>query len=109
VGALWFAIAPASGATGTKAATYCPALLNDTVPRLQDGAPQDLCQCAGRVVLVVNTASFCGYTPQYEGLEDLHARYAQRGLVILGFPSNDFNQEPKDNRSIADFCSTPTA
>lgn len=82
----------------------CPPLLAHTAPRLQDEAPQNLCQFAGRVLLVVNTASLCGYTPQYEALEALHARYAQRGLVVLGFPSNDFNQEPADNPSIADFC-----
>lgn len=82
----------------------CPPLLAHTAPRLQDEAPQNLCQYAGRVLLVVNTASFCGYTPQYEGLEALHARFAQRGLVVLGFPSNDFNQEPANNKSIADFC-----
>ena len=74
------------------------------MPRLQDDAPQDLCEYAGRVLLVVNTASYCGYTPQYEGLEKLHARYASRGFSVLGFPSNDFNQEPKDNKTIAAFC-----
>jgi glutathione peroxidase len=55
-------------------------------------------------LLVVNTASYCGYTPQYEGLEQLNARFAVRGFSVLGFPSNDFNQEPKDNKAIASFC-----
>lgn len=83
----------------------CPALLQQTFPRLQDEKPQPLCQYAGKVLLVVNTASHCGYTPQYEGLEALHAKYAARGLVVLGFPSNDFGQqEPGDNKQIADFC-----
>ena len=83
----------------------CPALLQHTFPRLQDDAPQSLCQYAGRVLLVVNTASYCGFTPQYEGLEKLHARYASRGLVVLGFPSNDFGQqEPGDAKQIADLC-----
>jgi glutathione peroxidase len=73
--------------------------------RLQDEQPQNLCQYAGRVVVVVNTASFCGYTPQYKGLEALQSKYAPRGLVVLGFPSNDFGkQEPGSNRQIADFC-----
>jgi len=87
------------------AAPACPALLNRSMPRLQDEKPQDLCQYTGRVVVVVNTASFCGYTPQYKGLEALSSKYSARGLVVLGFPSNDFGkQEPGSNQAIADFC-----
>lgn len=83
----------------------CPNLLDRTVPRLQDEKPQHLCQFAGRVVLIVNTASFCGFTPQYRSLETLYDRYRDRGFVVLGFPSNDFGaQEPGDNRQIAEFC-----
>jgi len=83
----------------------CPALLQHSFPRLQDDKPQALCQYAGKVLLVVNTASFCGFTPQYEGLEALHARYSAQGLVVLGFPSNDFGQqEPGDGKQIAAFC-----
>jgi len=82
----------------------CPRLLRHTHDRLQDEKPQSLCQYAGQVVVVVNTASFCGFTPQYKGLEDLYARYKGRGLVVLGFPSNDFSQEPDSNQKIADFC-----
>lgn len=82
----------------------CPATLNHQFPRLQDEKPQSLCQYAGKVVLVVNTASYCGFTPQYEGLEALYAKYRERGLVVLGFPSNDFAQESGDNKQIADFC-----
>ena len=86
-------------------ATACPALLDHRLPRLQDEVPQDLCRFAGKVLLVVNTASQCGYTGQYEGLEKLHERYGARGLVVMGFPSNDFGgQEPGSNREIANFC-----
>jgi len=86
------------------AAGTCPASLNFRVKRLQDDAPQDLCQYTGRVVLVVNTASYCGYTYQYEGLEALYAKYRDKGLTVLGFPSNDFEQEPGNGKQIADFC-----
>jgi len=83
----------------------CPALLNQTQPRLQDEAPQSLCQYVGKVLLVVNTASYCGFTKQYKALEALHERYRDRGLVVLGFPSNDFGaQEPGSNKDIAAFC-----
>ena len=92
---------PPPSATATPA---CPAILQHTVPRLQDEKPQNLCQYAGQVVLVVNTASYCGFTPQYKGLEALHERYRSRGLVVLGFPSNDFAQETGSNAQIADFC-----
>jgi glutathione peroxidase len=86
-------------------AQACPALLNHRFNRLQDEAPQSLCQYAGRVLLVVNTASQCGYTPQYEGLERLHARFAERGLVVMGFPANNFGaQETGSNAQIAAFC-----
>jgi len=92
-------------AQAPAAASACPALLQHTFNRLQDDKPQPLCQYAGKVLLVVNTASYCGFTSQYEGLEALHAKYAARGLVVLGFPSNDFGQqEPGDAKQIADFC-----
>ena len=87
------------------ASSTCPGLLQRDMPRLQDEKPQPLCQYAGKVVLVVNTASFCGFTSQYKSLETLSSRYADKGLVVLGFPSNDFgNQEPGSNKDIAEFC-----
>ena len=96
--------AAATPAPAAGAAASCPMLLRHTFPRLQDEKPQPLCQYNGKVLLVVNTASYCGYTPQYQGLEDLYSRYRDKGLVVLGFPSNDFNQEGGDNKQIADFC-----
>ena len=97
---------PAAAAQSAQPAppASCPAVLKHTFKRLQDEAPQDLCQYAGKVVLVVNTASYCGYTKQYDGLEKLYAKYAPRGLVVLGFPSNDFKQEDADAKKIADLC-----
>lgn len=91
-------------AAAASAAPNCPALLQQTQPRLQDEKPIDLCDHAGKVLLVVNTASYCGYTPQYKSLEALYARYREQGLVVLGFPSNDFSQEPGSDQSIAEFC-----
>lgn len=93
--------APQARAAGSES---CPATLQHTFPRLQDEKPQSLCQYSGKVVLVVNTASFCGFTGQYKGLEELYARYKDKGLVVLGFPSNDFAQEKGSNKEIADFC-----
>lgn len=96
--------APSAATTATTSAA-CPAILKHSFNRLQDEAPQNLCQYAGKVVLVVNTASFCGFTDQYEGLEALYAKYKGKGLVVMGFPSNDFGQqEPGTNKEIADFC-----
>jgi glutathione peroxidase len=103
--ALLFAALAVGPAAAAPVAGACPALLNRELPRLQDEKPQNLCQYAGKVVLVVNTASFCGYTPQYKSLEALYDKYRERGLVVLGFPSNDFGaQEPGANKDIADFC-----
>jgi glutathione peroxidase len=83
----------------------CPALLQKTLPRLQDEKPVDLCEFSGKVVVVVNTASQCGFTPQYKSLEALNDRYRSRGLVVLGFPANNFgSQEPGSNAQIAEFC-----
>ncbi|MBC7942807.1 MAG: glutathione peroxidase [Chitinophagaceae bacterium] len=99
-------LAVGSGAQAQSAApASCPALLQQSFNRLQDEKPQSLCQYAGKALLVVNTASYCGFTSQYEGLEALHAKYAARGLVVLGFPSNDFGQqEPGSSSEIAKLC-----
>jgi glutathione peroxidase len=105
LGATVGAPARAQAAPAPASAAACPALLQHSFPRLQDEKPQNLCQYAGKVLLVVNTASKCGFTPQYEGLEALNAKYGPQGLVVLGFPSGDFGgQELKDSKEIADFC-----
>ncbi len=100
------AASPASAASPEAPAqsSACPAVLQQNVLRLQDEKPQSLCQYTGKVVVVVNTASFCGFTPQYKGLEALYNKYQARGLVVLGFPSNDFSQESGSNKDIAEFC-----
>jgi glutathione peroxidase len=93
-----------NSATAQNPAGACPALLRHTFNRLQDEKPQALCQFSGKVLLVVNTASYCGFTGQFEGLEALNAKYAGRGLVVLGFPSSDFKQEDADAKKTAEVC-----
>lgn len=82
------------------------ALLDQDFRKLASTDVVNLCDVyAGKVLLVVNTASKCGYTPQYDGLEKLHAKYEKRGFAVLGFPSNDFmGQEPGTEEEIQDFC-----
>ncbi len=81
-------------------------MIHDHVVHAADGASVPLSDYAGKVLLIVNTASKCGFTPQYEGLEDLHRAYADRGLAVLAFPCNQFGaQEPGDAAEIANFCS----
>ncbi len=83
-----------------------PGPLDFTVERI-DGAPVDLSQYRGKVLLIVNVASKCGFTPQYEGLEALHEKFGSAGLAVLGFPANDFGeQEPGSNQEIQEFCRT---
>ncbi len=85
-------------------ASEVPAALRFTMNSLA-GEPVDLARYAGKVVLVVNVASRCGLTPQYEGLQALHEKYAEAGLAILGFPANNFGgQEPGTDEQIAEFC-----
>lgn len=102
------AISPAAVATaGDDAVSACQAPLLDVEFRpLAEPGPVNLCQrYQGQVLLVVNTASKCGFTPQYEGLEALHARLRDQGFAVLGFPSNDFlGQEPGTEEEIREFC-----
>ena len=98
------AMSTETNAADTKAGD-CPASLNFTEKTI-DGKEKSLCDYKGDVVLVVNVASKCGYTPQYTGLEELNKKYRDRGLRILGFPSNDFGaQEPGTEEEIKQFCS----
>lgn len=79
--------------------------LSDFTATTIDGSEASLAEHAGKVVLVVNTASRCGFTPQYEGLQALHLKYADAGLVVLGFPCDQFgHQEPGTEAEIAEFC-----
>ena len=99
---LLFVIALAVAAVFPAAAAACPELLNHKFSTLQ-GEPLDLCRHAGKPILVVNTASKCGYTPQFEKLEALSGKHKGK-LLVVGFPSNDFNQELATNQEIANFC-----
>jgi len=86
------------------AAAACPPLLDQPMSTLR-GTPANLCQYEDKVLVVVNTASYCGYTNQYKGLEALYQNYKGQGLVVLGVPSNDFGgQEPGTAEQVADFC-----
>src|SRR4051794_14626118 len=87
-----------------KGASQVPPVLNFKMTSL-DGKEVDLAKYKGKVVLFVNVASECGYTPQYKPLQALHEKYSKDGLAIVGVPSNDYGgQEPGTNAEIADFC-----
>ena len=101
VAALAALVSPAPSAA---AELPCPSMLDHKFENLMDEAIS-LCRFSGKVLLIVNTASECGYTPQYEGLEKLYRRYRDKGFAVLGFPANDFGgQEPGANKEIAQFC-----
>ena len=88
-----------------QAASFCAGLDRYPVNPIVGGAPLDLCKLDARAVLLVNTASACGFTPQYAGLEKLHQRYARAGLRVIALPANDFGaQERGSNQQIAEFC-----
>jgi glutathione peroxidase len=107
--AVVLAIAPAvlaadSGNQSAKGDSKVPAVLNYKM-KTRDGKEADLSQYQGKVLLVVNVASKCGNTPQYEALEKLYEKYGDKGLVVLGVPANEFgHQEPGTNEEIAQFC-----
>jgi glutathione peroxidase len=86
-------------------AESCPAYLNQDLQKLHSSETINLCKAfAGKPMLIVNTASHCGFTPQFKGLQALYDKYKDRGLVVVGFPSNDFNQESKDDTETAEVC-----
>ena len=85
-------------------ANQCPKALDFEIKRLGEEKTENLCNYKGNVILVVNTASKCGFTPQYEGLEKLYSEKKDQGFVVLGFPSHDFYQEPAPEEDIKDFC-----
>lgn len=89
------------GAVANAAA--CPEIYNHQINTLQ-GEKINLCDYQDKPILVVNTASKCGFTPQFEALESLYNKHKAQGLLVIGFPSNDFRQDPGDNKAIGDFC-----
>ena len=107
---LFMAIAPqaapaAPPAAAPAAAGTCPAFLNHDFRKLRASGSVNICKdFAGKPLLIVNTASHCGYTPQFKGLQALHEKYKDKGLVVVGFPSDDFQQEAKDEAETAEVC-----
>jgi glutathione peroxidase len=88
-----------------SAATSCPAFLNQEYRKLHSSDSVNLCTLvAGKPILIVNTASHCGFTPQFKGLEAAYQKYKARGLVVVGFSSDDFDQEAKDEAEAATIC-----
>lgn len=101
IGCACVVLLPAAGV----AADLCAGVGSYALKPLIGGQPSDLCKTPAKAVLVVNTASRCGFTPQYDGLEALHRRYKDKGLQVIGIPANDFGaQETGSNGQIAEFC-----
>jgi glutathione peroxidase len=98
------ALLAATGGLLMTAAAPTPATAFDFTLEAIEGGPLALSAYRGRPLLVVNTASFCGYTPQYAGLQKLHEQYGPKGLLVLGVPSQDFNQESAETKKIKEFC-----
>ncbi|MEJ1964936.1 MAG: glutathione peroxidase [Gammaproteobacteria bacterium] len=98
-------VSAAAAAAAAPAAQSCPTFLNQEYRKLHSSQSVNLCQAfAGKPMLIVNTASHCGFTPQFKGLEAVYEKYKGRGLVVVGFASDDFNQEAKDEAEAADMC-----
>jgi len=90
--------------TGPVFGSDCPIALQGELTKLRSDERIDLCQFAGKPLLIVNTASHCGFTPQFKGLEALYQKYKAQGLEVIGVPSNDFNQEDPDLEKTAEIC-----
>ena len=84
----------------------CPDILNSSLRILDSDDEKNLCEYSGNVILVVNVASRCGYTPQYAGLQRLYTKFKDDGLTVIGIPSRDFFQEFSAESKVAEFCST---
>ena len=97
-------VVPVAEAAGASAST-CPAWLNHDFRKLHSSETVNICKdFAGKPLVIVNTASHCGFTPQFEGLQAVHEKYKDRGLVMIGFASDDFNQEDKSEENAAEIC-----
>jgi glutathione peroxidase len=97
--------APAVAAPQAAAPQACPAYLDHEFRKLHSSQTVNICKAfAGKPLLIINTASHCGFTPQFKGLEAAYQKYKGRGLVVVGFASDDFNQEAKDEAEAADTC-----
>ncbi len=91
--------------SGVASAAECPAYLNQDLQMLRSKETINICKAyAGKPLLIVNTASHCGFTPQFKGLQAVYDKYKDQGLVVIGFPSNDFRQEAKDDAETAEVC-----
>lgn len=102
---LMLAFLPDTARAQDGEATDCAPWLDHSIQQLHSDERIDLCQeTAGKPLLLVNTASYCGYTYQFTGLEELHQRYREQGLVVIGFPSDSFNQEDEDAAATAEVC-----
>lgn len=103
--ALFFSLSAFTATNAVANEPQCADIFNQSLPKLHSSKEVNLCEVtANKVVLVVNTASKCGFTPQFEQLQNLYNRFGEQGFTIVGFPSNDFRQELKDEGKIADIC-----
>lgn len=102
---IFFTLVLLSITSASANASECPDLLKFVKRKLNSQDTVNMCEAyQGKTILFVNTASYCGFTPQFEGLEALYSKYQEKGLVVLGFPSHDFNQEDKSEVKTGQIC-----